>query len=229
MLVRHEVINADSSSFYLNVCFYEIIFLKIKNKCKDDDDEKKRAVVLCNQCVKSVKIAMNLILTLIFLPLILPSRQQQEDSLKHPFEYIGNYNSSTERSKEYFYSGDVHASWQKAAELCELFGMKFIKFDDAKEENNFREKFSTFFNGREFFVLVSANTSESGSTTNWNWISGDKINFDIKWGEGQPNADEECLSFDEADPLLYHDVNCEDKYPFLCHQEWIIKQIRVKV
>lgn len=158
---------------------------------------------------------------------VLPSRQSE----KHPFEHLGSYEASNESTKEYFYSGEVHASWMKAAELCEIFGMKLLTFDDGKEEENFREKFAAFFDGRDAFIFIGANTTQAGSRTEWKWLSGAKIDFDIKWGEKQPNAanlGESCLSFDEANPLLYHDMGCELVYPFVCKESWVVKPMKVK-
>lgn len=178
------------------------------------------------------KVAKNLKMKFFIFVAFWPLIFSLEESTKHPFEHLGSYQQSDDVSKEYFYSGNVHATWLKAAELCELFGMKLLTFNDTKEEENFRTKFESFFNGRDSFIFIGANTTESGTKTNWNWINGEKINFDIKWGKKQPNADENnefCLCFDEAKPLLYHDISCEEHCPFVCHEEWHYKKMKVKV
>lgn len=166
------------------------------------------------------------VFTIVFLPIICAS-----DS-SHPFVHFGSYQHSDDISKEYFYSGNIHASWSKAVELCELFGMNLLTFNDSKEEENFRDKFSSYFDGRDSFIFIGANTTESRSKTNWYWTNGEKLNYEIKWGESQPNQDvsnEFCLSFDEANPLVYHDMVCDDKCPFVCHEEWHLKKMKVRV
>ncbi|KAG5669808.1 hypothetical protein PVAND_000101 [Polypedilum vanderplanki] len=169
---------------------------------------------------------------ILLFTLCFASSIQLEAQENHPFEHIGTYEASNDNStKEYFYSGDIYASWMKAMELCELFGMKLLTFDDAKEDENFRKSFVSFFANREAFIYIGANTTQPGSRTEWNWINGEKINFDIKWGEKQPDEsskEEFCLTFDENDPLVYHDMGCKDVLPFVCKESWKIKNIKVK-
>lgn len=179
------------------------------------------------------KVATLIMRFLIFLIVfVLINTVQLEESTKHPFEQFGRYEQSEDISKEYFYSTTIHATWSKAIELCELFGMNLLTFNDTKEEENFREKFASFFEGRDSYIFIGANTTEARSKTNWNWINGEKLNFDIKWASNQPHptADNElCLSLDEANPLLYHDIACDEKCPFVCQEEWHYKKIKVKV
>lgn len=63
--------------------------------------------------------------------------------IKHPFVHIGDFEVENESVKKYFYSGDIHASWAKAVELCELFEMKLVTFKNEQEDKSFREKFSS--------------------------------------------------------------------------------------
>lgn len=151
--------------------------------------------------------------------------------IKHPFIHIGDFEVKNELLKKYFYSGDIHASLEKAVELCDLFGMKIVTFKNSEEDEKFREKFASFFDGRDYFIFLGANTTRPGSKVEWKWFDDEKINFEITWDESQPNNAENkefCLSLDEANPLLYHDVNCADKYPFVCEENWIYKQVLVK-
>lgn len=159
------------------------------------------------------------------------SGDDDEEVIKHPFTHVGNYEVANETVIKYFYSGDIHASWQKAVELCEIFEMQLTIFKDEKEEKNFREKFAKFFNGRDSFIFLGANTTTGGTKNNWQWMNGEKIKFDMQWGEGQPNNDENkefCLCFDESDPLLYHDISCTEEYPFVCQEIWNYERILVK-
>lgn len=152
-------------------------------------------------------------------------------AIKHPFIHIGDFEVKNELLKKYFYSGDIHASWSKAVELCELFDMKIVTFKKSDEDKNFREKFSSFFDGRAYFIFLGANTTRPGSKNDWKWISGENINFELSWGDNQPNNDENkesCLCMDEADPLLYHDISCSEKYPFVCEENWIYETVLVK-
>jgi hypothetical protein len=151
--------------------------------------------------------------------------------IKHPFIHIGDFEVNNETLRKYFYSDDVHASWAKSVELCELFEMKIVTFKNAEEDKKFRESFASFFDGRPYFIFVGANTTRPGSKNDWKWINGEKINFDITWGENQPNNEENkefCLCMDEADPLVYHDISCTEKYPFVCEENWIYERILVK-
>lgn len=151
--------------------------------------------------------------------------------IKHPFIHIGDLEVNNETLRKYFYSGDVHASWEKAVELCELFEMKILTFKSSDEDKMFREKFAAFFDGRAYFIFVGANTTRPGSKSDWKWISGEKINFELTWEENQPNNDgnkENCLCMDEADPLVYHDISCSEKYPFVCEENWIYERNLVK-
>jgi hypothetical protein len=150
-------------------------------------------------------------------------------AIKHPFIHLGDYEATNESMVKYFYSGDIHASWQKAVELCEIFEMQLTIFKDAEEDEYFRENFSSFFDGRDAFIFIAANTTAPGR--NWKWMNGEKINFDISWGEKQPNNEgnkEFCLCFDESNPLLYHDISCNEKYPFVCQEEWTFERVPVK-
>lgn len=152
-------------------------------------------------------------------------------NIKHPFTLIGKYEIANETVKNYFYSGNVHASWEMAREVCKIFEMQLISFKNPMEEENFRGKFGKFFKGRDSFIFIGANTSTPGSKNNWKWLNGEKLNFDIVWGENQPNNDgnrESCLCFDENDPLLYHDISCKEKYPFVCEEVWNYERILVK-
>lgn len=167
----------------------------------------------------------------LFLIIKLVQCKNSSTIIKHPFIHIGDFEVENESLKKYFYSGDIHASWAKAVELCELFEMKLATFKTAEEDKSFREKFSSYFNGRDYFIFIGAKTNRPGSKNDWKWMNGAKINFELSWGENQPNNDgnkENCLCMDEADPLLYHDINCNEKYPFVCEENWIYEKNLVK-
>lgn len=172
---------------------------------------------------------MKLFLLLLLVPVI---SSESSSITKHPFIHVGNYEAANETVTKYFYSGNIHASWEMAVELCKIFNMQLTTFKHTKEEKSFREKFAKFFNGRDSFVLLGANTTTAGSKSNWKWMDGEKLNFELKWADDQPNNEgnrEFCLSLDENDPLLYHDVSCIEKYPFVCKEIWTYERILVKI
>lgn len=163
--------------------------------------------------------------------LVFSSSQENSSIIKHPFINIGSYEVANETVIKYFYSSDIHASWSKAVELCKIFEMQLVIFKDDAEEKNFKEKFGKFFAGRDSYIFIGANTTKPGSKTEWKWTNGEKINYELKWGETEPSNTgnkEFCLCFDENDPLLYHDISCEVEYPFVCQEIWNYERILVK-
>lgn len=193
-------------------------------------------IINCNakyltQSQLSALVNMKLLLLLLLVPVI--SHCERSPSItKHPFIHVGNYEVANETVIKYFYSGNVHASSEMAMELCKIFDMQLLTFKDTKEEKSFRENFAKFFDGRDSFILIGANTTSAGSKTNWKWMNGEKLNFELKWSADQPNNEgnqEFCLCLDENDPLVYHDISCTEKYPFVCKEIWTYERILVKV
>ena len=173
---------------------------------------------------------MKLLVLLLLLPVI--SHCECPSTTKHPFIHIGNFEVANETVIKYFYSGNIHASSEMALELCKIFEMQLTTFKDTKQEKSFRTNFAKFFNGRDSFVVLGANTTTAGSKTNWKWVNGEKLNFELLWGDDQPNNEgneEFCLCLDETDPLLYHDISCKEKYPFVCKEVWTYEKKLVKV
>jgi Lectin C-type domain len=153
-------------------------------------------------------------------------------SIKHPFKYLGDFNSTDNNVKKYYYSDGIVSSFAKSENLCQIFGMNLLRFESEIEDKEFREKYSSLFENGASFAFVGANTTDLKAKLKWKWTNGEDVKFPVTWGDNQPNLDskdEACLGFDEANPLKYHDLECKEKFSFFCQEEWTTKTVTFRV
>lgn len=132
--------------------------------------------------------------------------------------------------KNYWISSNFQASWDQAKTLCKSYGLEFLSVDSWEESNHLLwlscQKKDLF----DKWTHIGGITSHPRSKTEWYWIeSGEKLNFGLKWGAGQPDLfipSELCLSLGkEHDNFFYNDIACYG-YPakFICQSKTFVSE-----
>jgi hypothetical protein len=130
--------------------------------------------------------------------------------------------------KTYYLPKSFLTEWQHARGICQQYGMEIISFESSEEANNFLdivEKYN-LHETPPYWIYIGGMTNVLKSKSDWYWMnSGNKVNYELKWGPGEPNNNngrEYCLDIgrynvDDKNLPFFNDAGCYSKsYMFVC-------------
>jgi hypothetical protein len=138
----------------------------------------------------------------------------------------GESSSNQQYEKTYWLSTHFQVFWHQAKTLCSSYGLEFVSVDSIKESNHFLGLCEQNIGLFDLWTHIGGLTTVGGSRTEWYWVeSGKKLNFNLKFGAGQPDnagGDEMCLSLGRAPGnFFYNDIPCYGvhAYKFICQSK----------
>lgn len=131
-------------------------------------------------------------------------------------------------SKIYYVPRHFGATWVNARNICMNYGLDIATFKTLDEFNAVRDMCKENSSIMTGFIYIGGMTTSARSIDDWFWVTtGEKINFTMKWKEGEPNFAglEYCLSIGSSD-YLFNDIHC-DSYSnkFICDKTIPIERI----
>ena len=131
-------------------------------------------------------------------------------------------------SKIYYVPRHFGATWINARNICINYGLDIATFETLDELNAVREMCKTNLSKMKGYIYIGGMATNARSTEDWYWVTtGEKINFTMKWIEGEPNfsGPEFCLSMGRSE-YLFNDIHCESySNKFICDKTIPLERI----
>lgn len=138
--------------------------------------------------------------------------------------------------KEYYIPRNYIAHWHQVKKICEQHGLKALSLENKRESDQLLKFLEPYKSKTKFSFYIGGMALDAGNKNDFYWItSGNRINYDLQWGKGQPDAweqpnwgQERCLSVgrddDNEGKLGYNDVFCNAyrAESFVCQAQRII-------
>ncbi|XP_028170786.1 macrophage mannose receptor 1-like [Ostrinia furnacalis] len=156
---------------------------------------------------------------LFFLVVKISHSQREKKFFRKDYKYI-------EATESFYKIHTIHKTWQDAKDVCAMEGATFFVPEDQGEA----DAVLAFWNATQPYSWVYIGVSSLIVKGVFETVEGQPIS-DVysNWGPGEPNdanGEEDCVILRRDGTL--NDVNCVNKYPFVCKKtldslEWNIK------